>query len=66
MIDPQIFDQLKSKLEEETQVRRDLSLIVEELEREVSYAQGVLSRVHSTPRADCASSTRLPPAQTVF
>lgn len=55
MIDPQIFDQLKSKLEEETQVRRDLSLIVEELEREVSYAQGVLSRVHSTPRADYPS-----------
>ncbi|KAK1770922.1 Translin [Phialemonium atrogriseum] len=52
MIDPLIFDLLKSKLEEETKIRQDLSQIVEQLERHVSYAQGVLSRVHSTPRSE--------------
>ncbi|KAL1856349.1 hypothetical protein VTK73DRAFT_8306 [Phialemonium thermophilum] len=55
LIDPKIFDQLKSKLDEENQIRQDLSQIVEQLERDVAYAQGLLTRVHSTPRDDYPS-----------
>ncbi|EOO02908.1 putative translin family protein [Phaeoacremonium minimum UCRPA7] len=51
MIDPQLFEQLKAKIDEDTKARDDLSHIIQKLERDVSYAQGLLSRVHSTPRA---------------
>ncbi|KAL6905077.1 Translin [Trichoderma evansii] len=51
LLDPSIFASLESKLEEETQVRDTLSQIVQRLERAVATAQGLLSRVHSTPRA---------------
>lgn len=53
LLDPSIFDYLKSKLDEETEVRDTLSNIVQRLERAVSSAQALLSRVHSTPRARC-------------
>lgn len=53
LLDPGIFDHLKSKLDEETEVRDTLSNIVQRLERAVSSAQAILSRVHSTPRARC-------------
>lgn len=53
MIDPQLFEQLKTKIDEDTKARDDLSQIIQKLERDVSYAQGLLSRVHSTPRARC-------------
>lgn len=52
MIDPQIFEHLKSKIEEDTKARDDLNGIIQKLERDVSYTQGVLSRVHSTPRSN--------------
>jgi hypothetical protein len=55
LIDPKIFDHLKNKIEEEAQVRDALTQIVQKLERAVSYTQGLLSRVHSTPRANCES-----------
>ncbi|GFP57006.1 hypothetical protein ACSS6W_004444 [Trichoderma asperelloides] len=51
LLDPSIFASLESKLEEETQVRDTLSQIVQRLERAVATAQGLLSRVHSTPRS---------------
>lgn len=51
MIDPQIFEHLKSKIDEDTKARDDLNGIIQKLERDVSYAQGILSRVHSTPRS---------------
>ncbi|KND88391.1 Translin [Tolypocladium ophioglossoides CBS 100239] len=51
LLDPSIFANLESKLEEETQVRDTLTQIVQRLERAVASAQGLLSRVHSTPRA---------------
>ncbi|KAL7901550.1 Translin [Trichoderma sp. SZMC 28014] len=51
LLDPSIFSSLEAKLEEETQVRDTLSQIVQRLERAVATAQGLLSRVHSTPRA---------------
>jgi hypothetical protein len=53
MVDPQLFDQLKSKIEEDNKVRQELGQITEKLDREVAYAQGVLSRIHSTPRSKC-------------
>ncbi|PSR83915.1 Translin [Coniella lustricola] len=51
MIDPQIFEHLKAKIDEDTQTRDELTQIIQKLERDVSYTQGVLSRVHSTPRS---------------
>lgn len=53
MIDPQIFDHLKAKIDEDTQARDELTQIIQKLERDVSYTQGLLSRVHSTPRSAC-------------
>lgn len=55
LIDPKIFDELKSKLDEDIKCRQDLGQIIEQLERGVSYAQGVLSRIHSTTRPDYPS-----------
>ncbi|OIW28534.1 Translin [Coniochaeta ligniaria NRRL 30616] len=52
MIDPQIFDQLKSKLDEDTKVQKSLSEIIDQLETQIAYAQGLLSRIHGTPRAE--------------
>lgn len=51
MINPRVFESLKAKAEQDLAVRTQLDGIVETLERNVAYAQGVLSRVHSTPRA---------------
>lgn len=59
MIDPQIFDHLKAKIDEDTQARDELNQIVQKLERDVSYTQGLLSRVHSTPRSACESPLRI-------
>jgi hypothetical protein len=56
MIDPQIFDQLKSNLEEDTKVHKSLSEIIDQLETQIAYAQGLLSRIHGTPRAECEST----------
>ncbi|RFU76516.1 translin family [Trichoderma arundinaceum] len=51
LLDPSIFSSLEAKIEEETQIRDALSQIVQRLERAVATAQGLLSRVHSTPRS---------------
>jgi hypothetical protein len=51
MINPRVFESLKAKAEQDLVVRAQLDGIVETLERNIAYAQGVLSRVHSTPRA---------------
>lgn len=55
MIDPQIFEHLKTKIDEETQTKDELNQMVQTLERHVSYTQGLLSRVHSTPRSSYSS-----------
>ncbi|CAN8105694.1 unnamed protein product [Discula destructiva] len=55
MIDPQIFEHLKEKIDEDTQAKDELTQIVQKLERDVAYTQGLLSRVHSTPRASYPS-----------
>jgi len=53
LIDPSLFDQLKTKIEEDSKIRQDLSDIVEILGQQVAFTQGLLSRVHSTPRSQC-------------
>lgn len=53
LLDPEIFTTLQSKIEEETAVRDTLTTIVQRLERAVATAQAHLTRVHSTPRAQC-------------
>lgn len=60
MIDPALFEHLKSRIEEDLKAREDLSQITQLLERDVAFAQGVLSRVHSTPRSQCESQVRRP------
>jgi predicted translin family RNA/ssDNA-binding protein len=51
LLDPSLFSHLQEKLDEETSVRDNLTQIIQRLERAVATAQGLLSRVHSTPRA---------------
>ncbi|KAH6636768.1 Translin [Chaetomium tenue] len=51
MIDPALFDELKTKIEEDTNVRKELDQILDDLNQQVSFTQGVLSRIHSTPRS---------------
>ncbi|KAH8893411.1 putative sequence-specific DNA binding protein [Thozetella sp. PMI_491] len=51
LIDPALFEQLKAKIEEDAKVRQELHDIVEELSQQVAYVQGLLSRIHSTPRS---------------
>lgn len=53
LLDPQIFDHLKARIEEDQQVRDELSQIVQRLDRANSLAQGLLSRIHGTPRSQC-------------
>jgi len=59
MIDPSLFEQLRVKIEEDTVIRKELDKIIDELVQHVSFTQGVLSRIHSTPRAKC-SYTKMP------
>lgn len=55
LLDPSIFDYLKEKLDEETEIRETLSQIIQRLDRATASAQALLSRVHSTPRERCES-----------
>ncbi|OAA56919.1 Translin [Cordyceps fumosorosea ARSEF 2679] len=50
LLDPSIFASLETKLEEETHIRDALGQILQRLERSVGAAQGLLTKVHSTPR----------------
>lgn len=53
MVDPELFEQLKAKIEQDTAIRKELDKIIDELTSYVSYTQGLLSRIHSTPRSKC-------------
>ncbi|SPQ22038.1 f62965b3-56db-4819-8a2a-a3055628f231 [Thermothielavioides terrestris] len=55
MIDPALFGELKSKIEEDISVRKELDQILDDLEQHVSFTQGLLSRIHSTPRSKYAT-----------
>ncbi|WQF88400.1 Putative Translin family [Colletotrichum destructivum] len=50
LLDPQIFEHLKDKIDEDQQVRDHMSQTVQKLDRAISYVQGLLSRIHATPR----------------
>ncbi|KAG7136654.1 Translin-1 like protein [Verticillium longisporum] len=56
LLDPKIFDHLKARIDEDQQVRDDLTQIVQRLDRANALVQGLLSRVHATPRAQYAAS----------
>jgi hypothetical protein len=49
MVDPQIFEDLQAKIDEDTQVKEQLRTILQILERQGRTAQSILSRAHSTP-----------------
>lgn len=53
MIDPALFDQLKTKIEEDGSIRKELDQILDDLNQQVSFTQGLQSRIHSTPRSKC-------------
>ena len=53
LIDPALFEQLKTRIEEDTEIRKQLDKLVDDLSQHVSSTQGLLSRVHSTPRSKC-------------
>lgn len=52
MIDPQIFENLQTKIDEDAQVREQIRAILQTLERQERGAQSVLSRAHATPAAE--------------
>jgi hypothetical protein len=51
MIDPRIFQDLQTKIDEDADIREQLKAILQVLERQGRNAQSVLSRAHSTPAA---------------
>ncbi|KAK4449180.1 Translin [Podospora aff. communis PSN243] len=51
LIDPSLFDQLRARIDQDTAIRKDLEKIIDDLQQHVAYTQGLLSRIHSTPRA---------------
>ncbi|KAI0134551.1 Translin [Xylariales sp. AK1849] len=55
MIDPKIFEYLQSHAEEQVEVNEKLGQIISVLNRNVSAAQGHLTRIHSTPISKLAS-----------
>ncbi|EED14404.1 recombination hotspot-binding protein (Translin), putative [Talaromyces stipitatus ATCC 10500] len=55
MIDPAIFENLQTKIDEETVVRDELHEIVQSLARKGRTTQAILSRAHSTPSKDLKS-----------
>jgi len=65
MIDPALFDQLKSKVEEDTSIRKELDQILDDLNQHVSFTQGLQSRIHSTPRSKCKDWSRLSPCLSI-
>lgn len=49
IIDPKIFENLQTKIDEDAEVRDQIRTILQTLERQGRAAQSVLSRAHSTP-----------------
>jgi hypothetical protein len=49
MVDPQIFEDLQAKIDEDAQVKEQIRAILQILERQGRTAQSILSRAHSTP-----------------
>ncbi|KAF4631188.1 hypothetical protein G7Y89_g6944 [Cudoniella acicularis] len=51
MVDPRIFENLQTKIDEDADVRDQIRTILQTLERQGRNAQSILSRAHSTPAA---------------
>jgi len=51
MVDPRIFESLQTKIDEDSEVRDQIKVITQTLERQGRTAQAILSRAHSTPAA---------------
>jgi hypothetical protein len=49
MVDPQIFEDLQAKIDEDTQVKEKIRVILQILERQGRTARSILSRAHSIP-----------------
>lgn len=58
MVDPQIFEDLQSKIDADSEVREQIKNILQTLERQERTAQSILSRVHSTAAAHRKSASR--------
>ncbi|CAL3972561.1 hypothetical protein PZA11_004350 [Diplocarpon coronariae] len=52
MVDPRIFEQLQTKIDDDAEVRDQIRTITQTLERQSRNAQSILSRAHSTPVAN--------------
>ena len=59
MVDPKIFENLQTKIDEDAEVRDQIRAILQTLERQGRTAQSVLSRAHSTPAAQRKISLHL-------
>ncbi|RDW82175.1 putative translin-1 [Coleophoma cylindrospora] len=51
MVDPRIFEDLQTKIDEDAEVREQIRVILTALERQGRSTQSILSRAHSTPSA---------------
>ncbi|KAF2396783.1 Translin [Trichodelitschia bisporula] len=51
MVDPVIFANLQSKIDEEDSFRNAVRDIIQELDKQTKFALAILSRAHSTPAA---------------
>jgi hypothetical protein len=51
MVDTRIFEDLQTKIDEDTEVKDQIRAILQTLERQGRTTQSILSRAHSTPAA---------------
>ncbi|MCJ1287393.1 hypothetical protein MMC26_006742 [Xylographa opegraphella] len=56
MVNPAIFEDLQTKIDEDSQVREELKNILQVLEKQGRATQFTLSRAHSTPTAHLGST----------
>ena len=62
-IDPQIFQNLQDKIDEEIKIKEELRDITQTLEKQGRLTQSILSRAQNTPSVDLGTSV-LQPAKT--
>jgi predicted translin family RNA/ssDNA-binding protein len=61
-IDPTIFTDLQTKIDEESSIRESLKTIIEELTKQSRLISSHLSRIHNTPTASLQSDVLAPTA----
>ena len=52
-ISPAIFEELQTRIDEDSEVKDQIRNILHTLERQERWAQSTLSRAHNTPTAEC-------------